>query len=220
MSSQDLACYIKERLKTLRVSVTQAAERSGISRQTWHKLLGGDIVEARLTTLIKIADTLHVHPLSLLRIYFYGVPLNHASSIASGSRNIASGFIADITYPDNSIVHVGQVFDKTWEVINLGTQPWEGWRLQCIDDYLEVQPRPGCEDYTCQTTTRYGLLPLADSIPIPTTQPGEKVRLTVTFRAPDFPCTAISHWKSVDSNGQLLFPKLNGLYCLVKVVSL
>ena len=135
------------------------------------------------------------------------------------TQAIASGFIADITYPDNSIVQVGQTFEKVWEVANLGSQPWVNWRLQCVDEHLSVQALHGSEQYQGKKL-QYGLQPLENSIPIPTTEPGEKVRLHVTFRAPDFACTTISHWKSVNEAGEILFPNLTGLYCLVKVVAL
>ncbi|MDQ5770300.1 NBR1-Ig-like domain-containing protein [Thiothrix subterranea] len=219
MSAQDLAKYIKNRLTALNMTMVAAAERSKISRQTWHKLLNADIDEARLSTLMKVAETLQTHPLSMLRIYFHGKQLSHFSAQYSGNNKFASGFIADVTYPDNSIVQTGQVFEKIWEVENLGTQAWIDWRLQCVDEHLSVQTLIGSEHYN-GNGSQYSLMPLVDSIPIPITQPGEKVRLHVQFRAPDFPCTTISHWKSTDAAGNIIFPHLTGLYCLVKVISL
>lgn len=218
MSALDLANYMKERLQTLGITTVSAAQQSNISRQTWHKLLRADIDEARLSTLIKVAATLETHPLSLMRIYFYGTALPQSKTTKLGETcKLASRFIADITYPDNSLVQVGQTFEKIWEVINVGTAPWDGWRLQCIDEYLSVQSINGLEHYN-GNGTQYGLLPLQDSIPIPTTQPGDKVRLAVQFRAPDYACTTISHWKSINANGEIVFPNFTGLYCLVKVV--
>lgn len=219
MSALDLANYMKERLKTLEMTLVAAAKHSGISRQTWHKLLCADIAEARLSTLVKIAETLETHPLSMLRLYFHGNALPSRHSKVGDTQAIASGFIADITYPDNNIVQVGQTFEKVWEVANLGSQPWVNWRLQCVDEHLSVQALHGSEQYQGKKL-QYGLQPLENSIPIPTTEPGEKVRLHVTFRAPDFACTTISHWKSVNEAGEILFPNLTGLYCLVKVVAL
>lgn len=208
MSAFELADYLRTRLKSQKLTTTEAARRSGISRQTWHKLLRADISEARLSTLVKVAETLEAHPLSMLRIYFNENPLGRLSArVSRQSKNdkvdkkYVSGFIADVSYPDNSVVQIGEEFEKIWEVANLGTEPWVGWRLQCMD---ESQPA--------------NLAPLSGSVPIPETKPGEHVRLGVHFRAPAFPCNAISHWQCVDANGAVIFPKLSGLYCMVKVV--
>lgn len=71
MSGIDLAEYIQERMNTLNLSVTAAAERSGVSRQTWHKLLRADIQEAKLSTLMRVARTLEMPAPDLFNIYFY-----------------------------------------------------------------------------------------------------------------------------------------------------
>jgi hypothetical protein len=42
----------------------------------------------------------------------------------------------------------------------------------------------------------------------------------VQLRAPDLPCTAISHWKSLNEFGEIAMPNITGLYCMVKVVTL
>lgn len=219
MSASDLAIYMKERLQALDMTTVAAAQHSNISRQTWHKLLRADIDEARISTLIKVAATLETHPLSMMRIYFYGNPLPQRHNKLGDNAKIASSFIADITYPDNSMVQTGQAFEKIWEVANMGTMPWVGWRLQCVDEHLSVHPVTGSEHYK-GNGVQYGLLPLQNSIPIPTTQPGEKVRLAVQLRAPDLPCTAISHWKSLNEFGEIAMPNITGLYCMVKVVTL
>lgn len=202
MSALNLADYLRSRLRTLGLTTTEAAKRSGISRQTWHKLLRADISEARLSTLVQVAATLEAHPLSMLRIYFNGRELTQGVGETSvDSKKFVAGFVADVTFPDNSTVQVGQEFEKIWEVANLGTAAWTGWRLQCLDERVAS-----------------GLQPVSGSIPIPDTLPGEHVRLSVCLRAPDTPGTAVSHWKCVNAKGEIVFPKLTGLYCMVKVV--
>lgn len=67
----DLAEYIQERMDTLGLSVTAAAGRSGVSRQTWHKLMRADIQEAKLSTLMRVARTLETPEPYLLNLYFY-----------------------------------------------------------------------------------------------------------------------------------------------------
>lgn len=219
MSAVDLADYLHKRLAVLKLTIKEAGQRSGISRQSWHKLLNGDVDEARLSTLTKVADVLDVHVVHLVRLYCYGTVLLQRHSVSTGLKRFDTGFIADITYPDNSLVYVGQEFEKVWELVNLGSEPWRNWRLQCIDDYLQVETRVGGHHCT-QPSRQCGLIPLTPSIPIPDTLPGEQIRLAVKFRAPDLPCSVISHWKSVDAAGKLLFPELTGLWCQVKVVAL
>ena len=71
MSGIDLAEYIQERMEALNLSVTAAAARSGVSRQTWHKLRRAGIQEAKLSTLMRVARTLETPAPDLLNLYFY-----------------------------------------------------------------------------------------------------------------------------------------------------
>ncbi|MGB3917887.1 MAG: NBR1-Ig-like domain-containing protein [Thiothrix litoralis] len=199
MSALDLAEYLRLRLRALRMTTTEAAKRSGISRQTWHKMLRAEIGEARLSTVIQIADTLETHPLSMLRIFFNGREVSQAAH-RDGDIRFVSGFVGDVTFPDNSPVVVGKTFEKTWEIANLGTEAWVGWHLQC------------------QSEPPSTLQPVSDGIPIPATQPGEQVRLSVQLRAPNVQGVAISHWKCVNAAGEIMFPRQAGLYCMVNVV--
>lgn len=202
MSALDLAEYLRLRLRAMQMTTTEAAKRSGISRQTWHKLLRAEIGEARLSTLIQVADTLETHPLSMLRIFFDGREVTLAGR-RGGSTNFVLGFVADVSFPDNSQVRVGEEFEKIWEVTNLGKDAWVGWRLQCMSEE--------------GSTT---LASVSESVPIPDTKPGEHVRLAVRLRAPNTPCSAaISHWKCVNAAGKVAIPSHAGLYCMVKVVS-
>lgn len=201
MSALDLAEYLRLRLRAMQMTTTEAAKRSGISRQTWHKLLRAEIGEARLSTLTQVADTLETHPLSMLRIFFDGREVTLAGR-RGGSTAFVLSFAADVNFPDNSEVRVGQEFEKIWEVTNSGKDAWVGWRLQCIS----------AEGNTT-------LEPVSESVPIPDTKPGERVRLAVRLRAPNSPCSAaISHWKCVNAAGEVAIPSHAGLYCMVKVI--
>ena len=77
MSALDLANYLRNQLDSLGITVTEAAIRSSISRQTWYRLLHADIDEARLSTLVKVADVLETHVLTLLTVYFQKRPIEH-----------------------------------------------------------------------------------------------------------------------------------------------
>lgn len=209
MSAVDLATYIRARLHELKKTTTAAAKQSGISRQTWHKLLRADISEARISTLTAVANTLDTHVLSMLRIYFNGQELPVSAPLEEDAKAYASGFIADVTYPDNSEVKAGETFEKVWELANLGTEPWIGWTLQCVDEQMRAQQQ--------RDDLEYNLTPAETSIRIPDTHPGEHVRLHVKLTAPDHACAAASYWKSINADGEVVFPNLSGLYCLVNV---
>lgn len=201
MSALDLADYLRLRLRAMQMTTTEAAKRSGISRQTWHKLLRAEIGEARLSTLTQVADTLETHPLSMLRIFFSGREVTLAGR-RGGSTAFVLGFLADVNFSDNSEVRVGQEFEKIWEVTNLGKDAWVGWRLQCMSAEGSAT-----------------LVPVSESVPIPDTKPGEQVQLAVRLRAPNTPCSAaISHWKCVNAAGEVAIPSHAGLYCMVKVI--
>ncbi len=121
----------------------------------------------------------------------------------------------DITYPDNSMVSPNQIFTKTWAVRNIGGEIWRNRRLVCVDETIEVTT-----DNTHFTlNNKRGLQPLVSEIDVPETQPNETIELSVQFKAPAYPCTTISYWKSVDEQGNFLFPEKEGLSCLVNVVA-
>lgn len=221
MSAKELSDLLKARMRKLALTNSDIAKKANISRQTWYKLINAEIEEAKLSTLINLASALDLNPLTLLQTYFRGHNFRpHQKFQAITQAPNETGFISDITYPDNSIVYVGEEFEKVWEIVNLGKKPWLNWRLVCVDDKVEVHTKQQDFMIGISDNPRRGLIPLVDSIPIPPTQPGEHVQLKVWFRAPLEPCTVISYWKSVDAAGNLMFPKKTGLYCQVKVMAL
>lgn len=70
MSATDFAAYVQERMAVLNLTTCAAAERSGISRQTWYKLKQAEVQEARISTLIQVAETLQTTPSHLFSIIF------------------------------------------------------------------------------------------------------------------------------------------------------
>lgn len=111
-----------------------------------------------------------------------------------------SGFVADVTIPDGTLVATGEKFEKIWEIENTGMVVWEGRYLR--------EENSGVS----------GLAPNATQIPIPRTLPGERVRLAVCFSTPKLPATCESYWKMIDSKGQYCFPHLSGVFCRVKII--
>lgn len=217
MSGEDLAYFLRRRMGELRLSNSDVATRAKISRQTWYRLLNAEVDEAKLSTMSRLANALNVHIMTLLRIYYDGKCLDRMAPHAVGAKKYASGFVADINYPNNSIVNINEEFTKTWEIINLGRSAWHDLYLQCMDEHLEVRPLVNCSDlkgmyHPCR------LMPHATRIAIPETQSGQAIQLSVTFRAPAQPCSVISFWQAVDAEGNLMFPNQPSLQCQVKVV--
>lgn len=89
MSSIDFANYLKSRMNTLNMGPTKAAEISGLTRQTWHKLLRAEVEEAKISTLRKLAKTLKTTPEHLLHLYFQDGSRSAAYLMEQSSCNLA-----------------------------------------------------------------------------------------------------------------------------------
>ena len=64
------------------------------------------------------------------------------------------------------------------------------------------------------------LQPVVPQVPVPTTQPGETVQLSVEFTAPNSPGTVLSYWKMVFADGALCYPAARGVWVKVLVTAL
>lgn len=213
MSKLDLSTLLQQRTRQLGITKSQLAKRSGISRQTLYKLLNAEIVEAKLSTIVKLSEALKLHPIDLLKLYFDGLKLR------SYLKKDDSGFLGDVTYPDNSLVTINQQFTKVWNLKNIGKTTWVNRRLICVDDQLQVSNNIDNID-NIKVNVQRGLKPLQTIINIPKTEPGETVQISIDFLAPSYPCSVISYWKSIDEKGEFCFPDKEGLSCHVKVIGL
>jgi len=214
--NNDLGDYIRLRAYTLDMSLTETAKRAGITRQALYKLLDGRASEARLSTLIKLAHALNVHPLMLIRRLFSArrFPPTVLSDPAYPNDN--AGFVRDVTFADNTIVPVDYEFDKTWEIQNLGEVEWVDRKLVCMDDQLCILKKDTDEIIPILDQN---LVPLSNEVDIPKTPPGNTAYVSVWFKSPSFPCATISYWKMVDKEGNICFPQMKGLWCKVTVVA-
>ena len=100
----------------------------------------------------------------------------------------ASRFVSE-TPPDGSTVPCGAVFTKTWTIRNSGSIPWHRRRLR------RIGPTTGPWTLTSERFT-----------PIPDTEPGETVSISVQLRAPQMETAAVAQWKMVDEDDLLYFP--------------
>jgi len=212
MAASDLADFIRAKIEDRGLTVVQFAKRSKLSRAAVYKVLNAEIREVRLSTFIKFAYALEVHPLEMMRVFFSR--WEFPQDVSSRSQPLIKGddisFVADITYPDNALVSTGQVFEKVWRIRNVGKSVWQDRRLVCMDSVMNVE----CNG----RIMRYGLKPVTYEVLLPEVKPGESFDVAITFTAPDSACSVLSNWKMCDADYNLLFPELSGLYCLVRVV--
>jgi len=91
------------------------------------------------------------------------VPNNPADCVNKAS------FVSDVTIPDNSNVNAGAAFTKTWRIRNAGTCIWwSGYKLTHYSQDAMSAPA---------------------SVPLPVTNPGETVDISIDLVAPSAPGT-------------------------------
>lgn len=91
--------------------------------------------------------------------------------------------------PDGSMVACGANFTKTWTIRNSGSVAWQGRRLR------RIGPTTGPWVLTSERFT-----------PIPDTEPGETVSISVQIHTPQMETAAVAQWKMVDKDELLYFP--------------
>lgn len=150
-----------------------------------------------------------------------------------------SDFVDDVTVPEGTPVRRGEVFVKTWEIRNGGSVRWTDRYLRRDDpsagnDSVDRQPgadrmagaavpaaapsSPGSRDPGPAGPETAGSCASADRVPIPPTDPGQNVRISVTVRAPSVPGWCRVRWTMVDGQGHVMLPAQHALFFLVKVV--
>lgn len=215
--SYEFSEYIKQRATEKGLTMTELAKRAGLSRQGLYALLDGVSGQIKIATVLGLAAGLEVHPVDLFRRLLPYLDFPKFSTTDAKYRFDASGFVQDVTIPDYTIVAVDSVFTKVWEIQNIGHVNWLGRKLVCMDRKDDQFIIPQC---VADTNLVRGLLPAQRVINIPDTLIGDKVRLSVEFTAPSYPCSLVSYWKMADACGETCFPATAGLWCLVKVISL
>jgi len=216
MSSIGFPEYIRKHIEKQQLTITATAKKTNISRQALHKILNGDIKQARLTTLIQLSHALNLHPLEFFREYFKRHEFSPVVTKYYPDRLYKDDYIAfieDVTYPGNSLVTVNEKFTKIWKLKNIGDEPWVNRKVICIDDEMVVSTSVYGENHQC------GLVSETRSIDLMDTLPGEILEISIEFTAPPYPATVISHWKMTNEDGGFCYPENNPLMCHVKVVS-
>lgn len=214
----ELKTYIKQRCSELGLSMRGLQRETGIARDTLGKILEGDTKNARLSTIVLLAHALKTHPVYLFRYFLNQIDLPKYTTTNAIHKFDATGFIADVTYPDNSIVRVNETFTKIWAIQNIGSIDWVGKKFVCMD----TQPTGDFDlpEGIAPPTAFRGLKPTTRHVLLPTTFSGEIVNVVVEFTAPSYPCNVISYWKMVDANDTFCFSQSEGLSCVVNVLAI
>ena len=211
---ETLDSYIRQRCAELGMTQSELSRLTGVSRQTLLSLAQVPDKMPSLQTLVCLAEALKVHPLRLVHLVIDEAP-QHRAVAMQRSHNDQSVFVRDVTFEDGAQVRPGQRFVKTWELQNVGKEPWEGRFLQCMDEEIVVYTRTG---ETLQLA--HNLRPTQTRVAVPTTLPGDLVQVSVEFTAPEPPGTVLSYGKSAFADGSLCFPKSRGVWVKVQVTSL
>ncbi len=96
-----------------------------------------------------------------------------------------AAYVADVTYPDGTVVSPGQAIVKTWRLRNVGTTTWgSGYKLKFV---------------------RGDKMGAPDEVSVPTTGPNGTADISVNMTAPTTPGTYKGYW-------QLWSPILNGVF--------
>ena len=92
-----------------------------------------------------------------------GTPDGTSSPSASGACEDSAVMVEDVTVPDNSVMSRGETFTKTWRFMNNGKCNWDGYTIAFFAGDRMSTP---------------------DSVPVPATEPGETVDVSVELTAP------------------------------------
>lgn len=209
MSENELAGYLRRRMREIDMTQVRLAGRAGISRQGLVKILNGDVRSPSIETLHAIASVLGVSPIYLLRLLRGKSVIDREIAAAAAALGDHSSFVSDVTIPNGTLIRPGERFEKIWRIQNSGAVAWRQRRLRCVN---------GCgPELDVDLRASVALHPDLPEIAVPDAAPGDVVELAVWFTAPTVPATCVSIWKMVDAKGRECFPRLNGLNVVVVV---
>ncbi|WP_436493869.1 NBR1-Ig-like domain-containing protein [Actinokineospora sp. HUAS TT18] len=109
-----------------------------------------------------------------------------------------SRFIADVTVPDGTEVEVNETFPKVWEIENGGTELWRGRAMR------RESTVGGCQS--------------PERVPVGTTPPGDRVRVTAIIVAASEPGICKVDYKMVDDQDRVVLPGSRPIFVIVNVV--
>jgi uncharacterized protein YkwD len=112
-----------------------------------------------------------------------GTPDGTISPSAAGSCQDSAVLLEDVTVPDNALMPRGGKFTKTWRFMNTGKCNWSGYTIAFVaGDRMETP----------------------DSAPIPQTEPGKTVDVSVELTAPSIDGAYTGFFELNNANGETL----------------
>ncbi|WP_295985727.1 NBR1-Ig-like domain-containing protein [uncultured Variovorax sp.] len=195
------------RARELGKTLKTVAVEAGLARSCLYKLINGTTRDPSVQTLLRLAGAVEVSPIALLRLYgdmntprseraTEPLPPSRAVGLLD-SRDIAL-LNADVTVPHHAVVNGGEIFEKIWEIQNIGEICWTGRRLVRVDNPCSGIVGRSAEDPVAKS--RLQLVSLEREIAIPKTLPGGLVRLRTFFSAPKANCCVASVWRIEDQS--------------------
>lgn len=225
MREEQMHALLSRRARELGKTFKDLAADAGVARTYLYKLLAGNTHDPSIRTLIRLAAAIEVSPILLFRHFglLLGPPCPGAQSPGYGTRaqgNIDPGdaieFIADVSIPDHSLVHAGEVFQKVWQVQNAGTVRWRKRRLVRVDDEYVIARRQS--DGSLLPLAPTHLASLSNAVNVPDTSPGHTANIAVDFASPPASCSVASIWRMEHDTGAPCFQRQFFLQVIVTVV--
>ncbi len=219
MHHLNLSDFIKYRADILNINMSELAKKTHMSRQTLYNLLSGSTEQAKISTLVALAEALETDPGDLFYLILRQTNGLKVATSSTLTRRSSDGyrFVGDVTIADNTKVLTNQVFTKIWGIKNTSQSHWLGRKLKCMNVAVEM---PQLEPDATQPTIRSGLIPAQRVIDIPDTEPGKSVTLQMEFTAPCYPCSVMSYWCMTDQRNEICYPESEGLSCVVQVIDI
>ena len=224
-STETLRALLTRRSRELGKPLSTIAAEANLSRTYLYSLASVEKRDPSVRTLIKLARALQISPLLLFRYYsnLYGseasgvslLPTNRASGL-NDDKDVAV-FNADVSTPDHIVVAAGEVFQKVWELQNMGSRPWSDRRLTRVDEEYVVARRNANGDL--EPVLQAYLASLHREVPVPKTLPGQPVQIAIHFAAPKEACTVASIWRMENVQGKPCFGPAFFFHVIVTVLA-
>ena len=129
------------------------------------------------------SDTMDITFVSTFPFFLTPTSIEEYPSAAAASSCDNSAFVADVTFPDNSVVAPDMTFGKTWSLENNGTCTWN-------------------ENYSLTFTSGAAMDGNTTSIS-GTVAPGGTTDITVPMVSPSVDGTYTGYWQMMNSDGEL-----------------
>jgi len=110
-------------------------------------------------------------------------PLTPSATSANSNCTDAAILVEDVNYPDNTVVPANETFTKTWKLQNVGRCTWTGYTITFVSGDRMSSP---------------------DSAPVPETESGKPVDVSIELIAPAADGTYLGNYELRNAEGQII----------------